>query len=165
MPVCLEYAEFKTAERQLLAAPWQAAQLMHYQSAGRVVIVIRQVGVEVFVKVLDPGQRPHQVRRAAFRVGLGLDARRFLAVVLVIYFADDFFQYVLDRQQARNAAVLVDDNRHVIVAVAKLLEEGIEPLRFRDDRSGTQVILYAQLAALFIVEVTQQVLRKKYAQY
>ena len=43
-----------------------------------------------------------------------------LRIELVVDVADDLLEHVLDRREARHAAVLVDDDGHVVAALAKL---------------------------------------------
>ena len=58
--------------------------------------------------------------------------------MLVIDIADDLFDHVLDREQAGYAAVLVDDDGHVVAIGAELLEQDVQPLAFRNEDGRPQ---------------------------
>ena len=52
-----------------------------------------------------------------------LDDRLGLDVVLVADLADDLLEQILERHQARRAAVLVDDDGHLDLLALELLEQ------------------------------------------
>src|SRR6476469_9563344 len=102
----------EAAERELLARFRQVADGGGEQATDRVVLVIVEIGPETFVEIGDRRERidvemPVGLRRDQLRLVHGL-------VVLVVDVADDLLQHVLDRDQAGDAAVLVDDDRHVV---------------------------------------------------
>jgi hypothetical protein len=53
-------------------------------------------------------------------IRLFLDSFIGLRIVLVTDIADDLLDDVLDRRQSGDATILIDDDRHVIAAFAKL---------------------------------------------
>jgi hypothetical protein len=89
---------------------------VHHEAADRVVVRIRQLRVEELVEVVDPRQRLHDESAAVLR----LNRRHVFVIVLVVDLADDRLEHVLDRRETRYAAVLVDDDRHVVASLAKL---------------------------------------------
>ncbi len=90
---------------------------------------------------------------------LRLDRRHRLRIELVVDVADDLLEHVLDRREARDAAVLVDDDGHVIAAFTKLRQQRVQALALRNERGGAQEAM--QVERRFVRdEVLQQVLRE-----
>ena len=75
---------------------------------------------------------PTRASRIASRLVDALD-RRFFAVVLVLDLADDLLEQILDRDEAGRAAVLVDDDGDVHLALAQLGQQLVDALRLRDE--------------------------------
>ena len=83
---------------------------------------------EMRVEVRDLGLRLD----AEAAAGLGDDVVLALVeVVLVLDVADDLLEHVLDRHEARHAAVFVDDDRDVVAVGAELAQQHVEALRLR----------------------------------
>ena len=74
--------------------------------------------------------RPHSEARPAVAVTVGPDKRRFLVIVFIVNLADNFLEYIFDREQSGDTAVFVDNDCHVVVAIAKFLEERVEAFGF-----------------------------------
>ena len=56
-----------------------------------------------------------------------------LDVVLVADLADDLLHQILDRDQARGAAVLIDDDRDMDLVALHLAQECVDLLRLRNE--------------------------------
>ncbi len=80
--------------------------------------------------VLEAGAR---IRNKGI-VRLAHDRGRFVAIVLVIYFADDLFDDVLDRHQPVGAAIFVDHQRQVNARGLHLRQEIDRPHRRRHEQ-------------------------------
>ena len=63
---------------------------------------------------------------------------RVREVELVLDLADDLLEEVLERDDPLHVAVLVDDDRHVLLLAPEVGEERGEVLRLRDDVRGPQ---------------------------
>ena len=111
---------------------------------------------EMRVEVGDLGLRLHA--EAAVRLGDDV-VLALVEVVLVLDVADDLLQHVLDRDEARHAAVLVDDDRDVVAVGAELAQQHVEALRLRHEHRGPQRL--AQVEALRVRVVAQQLLREQ----
>ena len=76
---------------------------------------------------------------AVAAAGLGDDVvLAVVEVVLVLDVADDLLQHVLDGDEARDAAVLVDDDRDVVAVGAELAQQHVEALRLGDEHRRPQ---------------------------
>ena len=69
----------------------------------------------------------------ADRVVVDLLDRFVREVVLVLDLADDLLEQVLERDDALHRAVLVDDDRHVLLRLAELGQHRGEVLRLGDE--------------------------------
>ena len=96
------------------------------EARDRVVVLDGQVDPELLVEVVDR-ERPVDVDRLVVDP---LD-RLVREVELVLDLADDLLEQVLERDDPLEAAVLVDDDRHVLAGAAELREERGEVLRLR----------------------------------
>src|SRR5690606_19457471 len=74
--------------------------------------------------------------------------------------ADDLLEHVLDRREPGHAAVLVDDDRHVIVTLPELREQRVQPLAFRDEDGGPEQRLEVDRVDL-LAEILQEILREQ----
>ena len=112
-----------------------------------------QFHLEQLVDVVDGGATVHAVSVLAGRLDLGL-----LAVVLIRDLAHDLLQQVLDRDQPRRRAVLVEHDRDVHAALLHLPEQVGDLLGLRDE-----VRLAHDVGELRIrfprVQMTKQILR------
>jgi hypothetical protein len=113
-------------------APGNAAQFRSQPAAKRIVVVIRQIGVEVLVEHVyfsDAHRAP--------AVGAGLENRFFsIFVVFVLYVADDLFQYIFHGNQASDAAMFIDDDGQVVAADAEFVQQHVQALGFGDEYCG-----------------------------
>ena len=105
------------------------------QAADGVEFLVGEIRGEGAVEVVDLGLRLHPVapRVVDLDVAVGL-----VEVVLVLDVADDLLQDVLDRHQPAGAAVLVDDDRHVVARHAELAQQHVEALRLGDEYRRAQ---------------------------
>ena len=78
-------------------------------------------------------------------------------VVLVLDLADDLLQQVLERHDSLDGAVLVDDERQVLVLAPELAEERGEVLRLRDDVGRTHDLLDGDVLDPAVVEGAEEV--------
>ena len=78
-------------------------------------------------------------------------------VELVLDLADELLEHVLERHDPFHVAVLVDDDRHVLVGAAELGQQRAEVLRLGDDVRGPQELLDLDLRHPALVEGLQQV--------
>ena len=106
----------------------RAAEQAEDEARHRVVVLDREVGAEALVEVVDR-ERPVDLDRVLVHL---LD-RLIGEVELVLDLADDLLQQILKRDDALHLAVLVDDDRHVLVRAAELGQERREILRLGDD--------------------------------
>ncbi len=147
------HGEAEPAELDRLAFLGQVPQSVHDQAADGVELLVREVAAEVGVEIFDG------------RAGLGTelvlaapkDARAFVVVVLVVDLADDLLEHVLDGHEPGGTAVLVDDDRHVIAARTKFLQQDIESLALGHEDSGTQQITDVEGASAVVSTEGEQV--------
>ena len=99
---------------------------MHDESADRVVFLVIQFALEIRIEILDARQRSHRETRFAVEFSFRSYEGGLLQIVFVIDLANDFFEYVLDRQQARDTAVLIHDDGHMIVTGAELSQQCVK---------------------------------------
>src|SRR5690606_21574220 len=97
-------------------------ELAHDEAADGIELLVTEIGLEVLIELLDRGQRLHREMPLA----VAEDVYLVLDVVLVDDLAHDLLEHVLDRHEAVDAAVLVDDERHVIATRPELLEQDVQ---------------------------------------
>ena len=86
-----------------------------------------------------------------------------LDVVLVVDFADDLLDHILDGHQPAYAAVLIHHHGQMIVAHAKFLEQHVEPLAFGHEHDGAHEL--ADLERLAVRDLqAQQILGEQDAE-
>ena len=119
----------------------RAAELAEDEAADRVEVLVRQVGAEALVEVVD---REHPVD--AVRVLADLFDRLLGHVELVLDLADDLFEQVLERRDPDHRAVLVDHHREMAVRAPELLQQRGEILRLGDDVRRPQQRLEVEAA-------------------
>ena len=78
-------------------------------------------------------------------------------VELVLDLADDLLEHVLERDDPLHVAVLVDDDRHVLVRPPELVQERRDVLRLGDDVRRPQDLLDLDLGHAPLVHRLQQV--------
>ena len=102
----------------------RAPELAEDDAADGVVVVVRQVALEALVELLD-----RQAALDPVEVGPEAHDRRVLGIEFVVDLADDLLEQVLQRDEARDRAVLVDDDRHVALQAADLGQQLAQALR------------------------------------
>ena len=127
---------------------------VRHEAADRFAVVVRKVGSEEFIELLDGRQRLHA---PAAPVGNDVGAL-ILAVEFVGDVAHDEFEHVFDRDETRDAPELVDDERHVAARLAEVPEEDVHGLALRNEAGGAQARPHVGLR---IDEELQEVLRVK----
>src|SRR5207247_7188873 len=118
-----------------------AAKLPEDEAGHGVVVLDRQVDAELLVEVVD---RERAVDPDA-PVRELLD-RLVREVELVLDLADDLLEQVLERDNTLHRAILVDDDRHVLLLAAKLVQEGGEVLGLGNDVRRADQALEADVA-------------------
>ena len=116
-------AELDAIEADHLALLGDVAQQVEDEATDRVPLGVGQLDAELLAHVVDGRTPPH----AQGAVVETFD-RRLFDVVLVGDLAHDLLEQVLQRDQARGAAVLVDHDRHVELLGAHLAEQLRHPL-------------------------------------
>ena len=81
--------------------------------------------------------------------------------VLVVDLSHDLLQHVLDGDESRHAAVLVDDDGHVVAARPKLAEQHVEPLALGDEDRSAHRVREDEAIVSVAREVVEQVLREQ----
>src|SRR5690606_31927625 len=127
----------------------QAAKFVNDETTDRVVIVVAELGTERGVEVLDLGGGLDTITAGVVEHDI---TGGLIEIVFVLNVADDLFQHVLDGDEAGYAAVLIDDDGHVIVAGAELAQQDIEALGFWNEDSGAQRATQIEVAADKAVE-------------
>ncbi len=144
-----------------LAAPRQMAETMHHEAADGIEFLIRINGTEILVEILDRRQRLDGVmHRAVFA-----DRALFFHVMLVLDFADDLLQHILDGDDTGDAAILVHDDSHVIAVGTEVLQQHIEPFAFRDKHRGPQQFTHIEALLVALYRIDQQILRQQDAHH
>src|SRR5579872_2285976 len=149
--------DVQITDAKLFAALGQAAQMGKHQSAHGIEILVAEIGAESPVEIVYFGLRLDAKLAISIENDVGLG---FVEVELVFDLADDLFEHVLDRDQAGHAAVLVDDDRDMVAVAAEILQQDVQPLRFRDENRGTQSLAHVEFIARVIA---QQVLGQQNA--
>ena len=102
-------------------ARWKMTEGMHSQATDGVIVTVIEPAVEVLVEILKGGVGLDRVA-----VGSALENERpFVEVVLVLDLTNDLLEHVLDRDHAGGAAILVDDDRHMVAARPKLAQQHV----------------------------------------
>ena len=78
-------------------------------------------------------------------------------VEFVLDLSDDLLEQVLEGDDSVHRAVLVDDDRHVLILLAELGEERAEILRLRDDVDRSQQVFDLDLADPAVVQRGEEV--------
>src|ERR671936_441906 len=120
--------EAKAIMQHLVAGLGRAAKSAEDEPGDRVVVLLRELLTELLVEVVGR----EGALEADSAVGEALD-RLVGQVVLVLDLADDLLQQVLERDEAFEGSVLVDDDRHVLVRPPELGEHGRQVLGLGND--------------------------------
>ena len=128
------------------------AELAEDEAGDRVVVLLRQLGAELLVEVVD---RERAVDADAVVVD-PLD-RLVGQVVLVLDLADDLLEQVLERDDPLDGAVLVDNEGQVLVLAAELGEQRGEVLRLGDDVRRPDDVLDDDVLDAPVVERAEEV--------
>src|SRR3569623_3624529 len=132
--VRIQYLESETVAGDGLAAARQSAEALHHPAADGIELLVAEVAVEIAVELVARRERLHSVDI----IVVSLDVGVFLDVVLVDNLADDLLEHVLNGDEARDAAVFVDDDGHVIAACAEFLEQDVEALALGGEHRGAK---------------------------
>ena len=133
--------------KDLVALLGRTPELTEDEAGNRVVVLLRQVGLELLVEVVDRERAvdPHVALVDA------LD-RLVREVVLVLDLAHDLLEQVFERDDPLEGAVLVDDERHVLVLAPELRKHRREVLRLRDDMGRANELLDHDVVDPAVVE-------------
>ena len=112
------------------------------EPADRFAIVVPKFGGEVFVEGFDFEVRAHA---PAVRRLLHDDARRIVPVEFVRDVPHDLFKNVFDRDEARDAAEFVDDEREVAARALEVAQEHVDRLRLGNEARRTQELAHVEL--------------------
>src|SRR5215213_11841118 len=116
--------EHDAVVRDLVARRGGATEPAEDEAGDRVVVLLRQVDLELLVEVVDR-ERPADADPVLVEP---LD-RLVREVELVLDLAHDLLQHVLERDDSLHRAVLVDHDRQVLVGAPKLRQQRAEVLR------------------------------------
>ena len=116
--------ELDVADLDAVADRRRAAELAEDDAADRVVILVRELAVEALVELLD-----RQAALDAVAIRPEAHDRGVLGIELVVDLADDLLEQILERDEAGDRAVLVDDDRHVALLAPDLGQQVAEALR------------------------------------
>ena len=97
------------------------------------VVLVLERGAELLVEVVDRERAVDPDRRLVDPLD-----RLVRQVELVLDLADDLLEQILEGDDALHRAVLVDDDRHVLVRAAELGQQRGEILRLRHDVGGPE---------------------------
>ena len=109
---------------------------MHHHAPNCVVFIISKAAVKYFIKVFNRCQRFHHERS----VGVRFNEVFFVVIKLVFDITNDLLEHILNRDDSAQPPIFIVDHRQVISVGAKLLEEHIQALAFRNTRRRTQQI-------------------------
>ena len=144
-----------------LVVTGQVAELLQYQPADSVELLVAQVDVEGLVEFLDGGERADDVIAVAELA----DEAVGLEIGLVLDLADDLLQHILDGDQPRHAAVLVDDDGHVVAVLAEFSQQHVQTLAFGHHVAGAEQPHEVEILVLGLQQLGQQVFYQQDAQH
>ena len=130
----------------------QASQVAGDEAPDGDEIVLGELGVEELLELLDLRRSRHGEVERAVLGDLGL-----FGVVFVLDLPDDLFDGVLHGHQSRDAAVLVDDDGHLLLDLLELAQEIGEGHGLGDEGDGPDQGL-DRLALVLLVGVLEEVL-------
>ena len=120
--------ELELIETNRLIAGRQLPESIDHQAANRVELFIAERGTKEFIEFIDGRECLDHERVVINRA----NQLPFFDIGLVFDFTHNFLEHVLDSNQARNTAVLVDHDRHVVAVLPELSQQHVEPLALRD---------------------------------
>ena len=121
-------------------------------AGDRVVVLVLERRPELLVEVVDRERAVDADRRLVDPLD-----RLVGQVELVLDVADDLLEQVLERDDPHRRAVLVDDDRHVLVRAAELGEQRGEVLRLGHDVGRAQQLRELDLGDAAVVERRDEV--------
>ena len=121
------------------------------EAADRVARITAELNAQRRIEVLNAGSRLDAVAPAPIDLDV---VRRFVKVVFVLDIADNLFEYVLDRNQAADPGVFINDDRHVIMRDAELAQQDIEALRFGNEYRWVSVTVIADRVGHESIDIT-----------
>ena len=100
------------------------AEAMGNVAADGIEVLVIEVTGEILIELLHRQQRLDGKQiLAQFQ-----DAGIVVEIMLILDLANDLLQYILDGDQARNGAIFIHDDRHMVAAGAKLAQQDIQAL-------------------------------------
>ena len=126
--------ELRPAPLPALALARDAAESQHQVPGDGLRLVRGKLDPELLLDVVEPEAAVEQIRPLARGHEAGL-----LLVELVLDLAEQLLDRVLDRHDARRAAELVHDDRHVRPAPAHLAEEVLGPFELGHEEGRIEV--------------------------
>ena len=111
------------------------------EPADRFAVVVPKFGGEVFVEGFDFEVRSHA---PAVRRFLNDDARRIVPVEFVRDVPHDLLEHVFDRDEARDAAEFVDDERKVTARALEVAQKDVDRLRFGNEARRPQELAHVE---------------------
>src|SRR5438874_5477679 len=151
-PVDVDDLEAQPIVEHLVARLGRPAERAEDESRNGVVVLLRQFLAELLVEIVD---REGAVDSDAAVVE-ALD-RLVGQVVFVFDLAHDLLEEVLERDEALERAVFVDDDRHVLVRAPELREHGGEVLSLGDDVRLAHEPAYVNVVDTLVVEGLEEV--------
>ena len=133
-----QYLKADAVDVDQLVAPGNMPRVIQDEAADRVARIAAELNTQRRIEVLDTGSRLDAVAPAPIDLDV---VRRFVKVVFVLDIADNLLEHVLDRNQAADPRVFINDDRHVIMRDAKLAQQDIEALRFGNKYRRVQPVV------------------------
>src|SRR5690606_22971021 len=128
-----EHTKLDAVHDESLSTSRQSPEEVRREPADRVELIVAELRAEVVVELRDTRLTAYRELPLAFAANVEI----FVRVVLIADVADDLLEHIFDRDEPGDAAVLIDDDRHVMMADAKLLEQHVEALALRNESRGT----------------------------
>src|ERR671919_1402119 len=150
--VDLDHLEAEAVIGDLVASLGGSSELPEDEACNRVVVLLWQLLLELLVEVVD---RERAVDAQA--PVLEPFQRLVREVVLVLDLADDLLEQVLERDDALEGPVLVDDEGHVLVRAPELGQHGGEVLRLGHDVAVAHKLLDLNVLDAPVVEGREEV--------
>ena len=129
----VEHREAQAVGSDLVAGLRGPADQVEHVAGDGVVVLVLERRAELLVEVVDRERAVDPDRRLVDPLD-----RLVRQVELVLDLADDLLEQVLERDDALRRAVLVDDDRHVLVRAPELGEQRGQVLRLGHDVGGPQ---------------------------
>src|SRR5690554_4216327 len=135
------------------------AKLPEYYAAYGVELFFIQVGVEVFVKVINRSDGLDCKRTILTKLDMGF----FIKVVFVLNLTNYLFKHIFNGDQAGGAAILVNHDGHVIAVFLEFLEQLIKALALGHECEWPKDFTYMIPVEIIAQCQWQQVFGQEYA--